>query len=235
MDEIQALLEKLFADKPMSERCRLHSEIAVRLRQVSGIPHAVASVQWVPMEKVVANDYNPNKVANVEMRLLRTSILADSYTQPTVVSWDEQQKKYVIIDGFHRYSIMRLCPDIAALTDNHLPVVVLEKSRADRMAATVRHNRARGTHSTQGMSGMVFGMLQDGKTDAQICQELGMEAEELVRLKHITGYARLYKDVKYNRAWAFNTPVAKSAVAENMKEFEKDIAEDGGFEQDDNS
>lgn len=221
--------KSMFEGKSMAEKCQLHTQILEKLAEASGIPHAVACVKWVHISQVQANDYNPNKVARAEMKLLYTSIKHDSYTQPTVVSWDENIKKYVVIDGFHRYSIMRLCPDIAALTDGYLPVVVLKKTLAERMAATVRHNRARGTHSVQGMSNMIYKMLYEGQSDADICNELGLEAEELVRLKHITGYAKLYKNVEYNRAWAFNTPM--KGDAEIKKAAVDDVAEDGGFEQ----
>lgn len=235
MIELLDMFKRVFGGKNLAERCKLHSEIAQELASVSGIPHPVAAVRWVHISNVVANNYNPNKVAQTEMKLLRTSILHDGYTQPTVVSWDEPQQKYVIIDGFHRYSIMRLCPDIAALTDGYLPVVVLKKSLADRMASTVRHNRARGTHSVSGMSNMVYKMLYEGKSDADICNELGLEAEELVRLKHVTGYAKLYKNVQYNRAWAFNTlfkeETKSDSVAADSQALAKDIDEDGGFEQ----
>ena len=131
---------------------------------------------------------------------------------------------HVSRDGVGRYSIMVSCPDIAELTEGHLPVVVLKKSLSERMAATVRHNRARGTHSIHGMSDLVFRMLREGCSDVDICNELGLEAEELVRLKYITGYAKLYKNVEYSRAWAFNSPKSDSS------EIEKDVESDGGFE-----
>lgn len=157
-------------------------------------------------------------------------------TQPTVAAWDDAQQKYVIIDGFHRYSIMRMCPDISELTDGYLPIVVLNKSLADRMASTVRHNRARGTHSVQGMSNMVFKMLSEGKSDVDVCNELGLEAEELARLKYISGYARLFKDIDYSRAWAFNTPPSNDMTdqqqKDRLKSCEDDINELGGFERD---
>lgn len=213
-----------FEGRTVGERCEIQTKILEKLSQAASIPHAVACVKWVPISQIVANDYNPNQVASTEMKLLYTSIKHDSYTQPIVVSWDDHKKKYVVIDGFHRYSIMVSCPDIAELTEGHLPVVVLKKSLSERMAATVRHNRARGTHSIHGMSDLVFRMLREGCSDVDICNELGLEAEELVRLKYITGYAKLYKNVEYSRAWAFNSPKSDSS------EIEKDVESDGGFE-----
>lgn len=158
-------------------------------------------VRWVPIEKVHANDYNPNSVAKNEMRLLYVSILHDGYTQPVVTVYDEQQDQYVIVDGFHRYTTMRLNKDIAERNNGLLPVVVIDKSINDRMASTVRHNRARGKHSVSGMANMVFQMLDNGWSDEAICKELGVEADELVRLKHVTGFSKLFENVEYKKAW----------------------------------
>lgn len=160
--------------------------------------HPIASVLWVHIDQVQANDWNPNSVAGQEMKLLHTSIAEDGYTQPAVVILDPDLEKYVIVDGFHRYMVMRSYPDIAAQTRGYLPVVVIDKPPADRMASTVRHNRARGKHSVAGMGSLIFSMLTEGQTDAQICNKLGMEAEELARLKHITGYSKLYAEATYS-------------------------------------
>jgi hypothetical protein len=150
---------------------------------------------------VQANDYNPKSVARNEMRLLYVSIDHDGYTQPVVTFWDADIKKYVIVDGFHRYTIMRLHEDIYERTGGYLPIVVIEKDINDRMASTVRHNRARGKHSVQGMGNIVFNMLQNGASDEEICNEVGLEPEELLRLKHVTGFAKLFQDAEYNKAW----------------------------------
>lgn len=161
----------------------------------------VANVKWVPYEKVVANDYNPNAVAKNEMRLLYTSILHDGYTQPIVTIYDKEQDKYIIIDGFHRYLVFTTYKDIRDRTDGLVPVVALEKDINDRMASTIRHNRARGKHSVDGMGNMVFNLLENGWEDKQICDELGLEAEELLRLKHITGFSKLFENIEYKRSW----------------------------------
>jgi ParB-like chromosome segregation protein Spo0J len=155
----------------------------------------------VPLEEVEANDYNPNAVASVEMRLLLISIMHDGYTQPVVVIWDEDKRKYVIVDGFHRTTTMRMCQELAAKTEGMLPVVIIEKGINDRMASTVRHNRARGKHSVSGMANMVFEMLEKGWDDERVCSELGMSADELVRLKHVTGFSKLFSNVEYRKAW----------------------------------
>jgi ParB-like chromosome segregation protein Spo0J len=158
-------------------------------------------VHWVPIEQVRANDYNPNSVASKEMDLLYTSILHDGYTQPIVTVHDAQNDVYVIIDGFHRYFTAKANKDILERNGGLLPIVVLDKSINDRMASTVRHNRARGEHSVSGMAGMVFQMLENGWEDADICNELGMEPEEILRLKHITGFSKLFEDAEYSESW----------------------------------
>ena len=158
-------------------------------------------IRWIPIDQVQANDYNPNSVASNELKLLHTSISHDGYTQPIVTIYDEVLKKYVIIDGFHRYFTCRSNKDIQEATKGCVPVVVLKKSINDRMASTVRHNRARGKHSVTGMANLVFNMLDNGWQDADICNEIGMEADELVRLKYITGFAKLFENVEYHKAW----------------------------------
>lgn len=161
----------------------------------------VASVKWVPLEEVEANDYNPNSVATNEMKLLYLSIKSDGYTQPVVTYYDEKKKKYVIVDGFHRYSTMRNNKDIYDLNKGLLPLVVIEKDINDRMASTVRHNRARGKHSVTGMSSMVFEMLHSGMSETEVMNNLGMEADEVRRLKHITGFSKLFDKVEYTNAY----------------------------------
>lgn len=169
--------------------------------------NAVSKVWFIPIEKVQANDYNPNAVATHEMRLLHTSVKADTYTMPVVTIYDKAIDKYVIVDGFHRYSTMRRNKDIYEINDGYLPCVVLEKDINERMASTVRHNRARGKHSVAGMSSIVFNMLQNGIPDEQICNELGLEVEELVKLKYITGFAKLFDKTEYSRAWETDSQI----------------------------
>jgi len=190
-------------------------EIKDCLHEIGQNPAPVDNVKWVPIEQVQANDYNPNSVATTEMTLLLLSIKNDGYTQPIVTIWDESIQKYVIVDGFHRYTTMRVNKEIYDTYKGLLPIVVLKKEINDRTASTVRHNRARGKHSVVGMSGMVFSMLQNGMSDGDICTELGMEPDELLRLKHITGFSKLFKNVDYGRAWE----------TEKQVKFKKEYAE----------
>ena len=163
--------------------------------------HPVNTIKWVPLEKVRANDYNPNRVAAVELRLLYVSIKADGYTQPVVTIRDEENDWWVIVDGFHRWRVMVENADIRESTGGLLPIVEIDKSTNDRMASTVRHNRARGKHGIGNMSNIVFQMLDGGWTDERICAELGMSADELLRLKHMTGFSKLFENVQYRKAW----------------------------------
>lgn len=190
-------------------------EIKVLLHELSPLKNQpINLVRWVPIEMVQANDYNPNSVATIEMKLLYTSINHDGFTQPVVTIWDNSIQKYVIVDGFHRYSIMRQNQDIRDRNMGLLPIVVIDKEINDRMASTVRHNRARGKHSISGMSSMVFSMLENGWKDSEICNELGMEPEELLRLKHLTGFSKLFENTEYKKAWETKAQIKYRVNAE---------------------
>lgn len=175
-------------------------------------------IRWVPIGQVSPNDYNPNAVAEVEMKLLYLSIKQDGYTQPIVTIWDDAAQKYVIVDGFHRYFVCLTNADIRDRNHGMLPIVVIEKDINDRMASTVRHNRARGKHSIDGMANMVFSMLDEGWTDDDICNELGMEPGELLRLKHITGFSALFERTEYTQAWKSRTMIREEKKAREALE-----------------
>lgn len=160
----------------------------------------VDRVLWVPKEIVVANNYNPNSVAEKEMKLLYTSVREDGYTQPIVTIWDESLGKYVIIDGFHRNLVLRKYKDIEERCHGRLPIVVLDKDINQRMASTVRHNRARGSHSVDGMHNILYSMMKNGCSEKEICEKLGMEAKEFNKMKYITGFAKIFKNYSYSKA-----------------------------------
>lgn len=167
----------------------------------AGLAHPIDAVLWVPLEKVRANDYNPNRVAPVELQLLYVSIKADGYTQPVVTIYNDADDMYEIVDGFHRYRTMLEHDDIRESTGGRLPIVVIDKSPNDRMASTVRHNRARGKHGVTDMGQLVYQMLSGGWTEEEVCKELGMSADEVLRLKHVTGVSKLAEGAEYKRAW----------------------------------
>lgn len=166
------------------------------------VPDApISRVLWVPLAKVEANDYNPNQVAKNELRLLYHSILMDGYTQPIVTIYDAERDMYIIVDGFHRHLVMKHHPDIFERYGGRLPIVVIDKEINDRMASTVRHNRARGKHNVGGMANLVFAMLDNGMGDDEVCKEMGLSIDELLRLKYVTGFAKLFENVEYSKAW----------------------------------
>lgn len=158
--------------------------------------HPVSSVQWVPTKSVHANDYNPNSVAPPEMKLLRRSIEANGYTQPIVV-W-RVDDGYEVIDGFHRHLVGK------EMGLSHLPVVIINDDavgRGDRIAATIRHNRARGKHQVGAMSEIVQELARRNWNDDKIAKELGMEPDEVLRLKQVSGLAELFADKEFSEAW----------------------------------
>ncbi len=161
----------------------------------------VYNVRSIPVEKIRANNYNPNKVAPPEMKLLEISIWEDGYTQPIVCYYDKEKDEYIVVDGFHRYTVMLTSDRIYAREEGKLPVVVIDKELGERMASTIRHNRARGSHSVDLMSNIVSELLEMGKSDAWICRNIGMSADELLRLKQLTGLASLFKDEEFSRSW----------------------------------
>ncbi len=161
----------------------------------------VYHVMAVPVEKIKPNTYNPNKVAPPEMKLLYESIRADGYTMPIVCYFDKSQDVYVIVDGFHRYRVMLEYPDIYERESGLLPVSVIDKPLDQRMASTIRHNRARGSHDVDLMSNIVRELHELGRSDAWISRHLGMDRDEILRLKQITGLAALFRDTKFGQAW----------------------------------
>lgn len=196
----------------LTEKMRRINAMQLALFDASPVDHPVARVMWIPLAQVQANDWNPNSVAHQEMKLLHTSISEDGYTMPVVAMWDDELNKAVIVDGFHRYTTMSVYKDIYDTTQGFLPVALIDKPIADRIASTVRHNRARGKHSVAGMGTLVFNMLREGETDETICNKLGLEAEELARLKHITGYSKLYADIDYSPLVLTKTQVEEKAL-----------------------
>jgi ParB-like chromosome segregation protein Spo0J len=161
----------------------------------------VYNVLAVPIERVRANDYNPNSVAPPEMELLETSIWEDGYTQPVVTYYDAEDDVYIVVDGFHRYLILKDSKRIFERENGMLPVVVIDKDLSDRIASTIRHNRARGTHNIELMSTIVSELVEMGKGDRWICQHVGMSIDELLRLKQITGLAALFQNRDFTAAW----------------------------------
>jgi ParB-like chromosome segregation protein Spo0J len=202
-DSLDALVSALGA-MPTEERVDALNVTRAALHGVSPFrSEPVDCVLWVPAESVAANDYNPNAVAPPEMRLLALSIETDGYTMP-IVTHDEAGERRKIVDGFHR---VRIGTEHAAVRERvlgYLPVTTIKADRtgrADRIAATIRHNRARGVHGVQAMSGIVMELHRRNWSDEKIGRELGMEPDEVLRLKQITGLAELFADREFSEAW----------------------------------
>ena len=173
----------------------------VKLKKKAIFKSPVYKVLSVPIKKVKANDYNPNKVAPPEMELLETSIWEDGYTQPIVTYYDEDNDIYIVVDGFHRYLVLKSSKRIFLREKGMLPIVVIDKSIGNRMASTIRHNRARGVHNVELMSTIVSELVEMGKGDRWICKHIGMSVDELLRLKQITGVAALFANRDFSESW----------------------------------
>ena len=181
----------------------------------------VYDVERVPFEKIEPNSYNPNAVAPPEMRLLYDSIKEDGYTMPIVCYYSSDDDNYIIVDGFHRYRVMLEHEDIYEREGGLLPVSVIDKPIAQRMASTIRHNRARGSHDVDLMSNIVRELHDLGRSDTWISKHLGMDKDEILRLKQITGLVSLFRDMDFRMAWTpetdFDESEAEAAVTEDIE------------------
>lgn len=219
---------------PMAERVEAINEIREALREHSPFKsEPVDCVRWVPASQVVANDYNPNSVAPKEMELLEHSIREDGYTQP-IVSWINEAKSdgdlidgfhrtYEVIDGFHRHRVGKESAPIQARIQGYLPLVVVNDSRlnlGDRMASTIRHNRARGKHKVEAMSEIVVELKRRFWSDEKIAKELGMEPDEVLRLTQITGLTDMFSDAEFSEAWEAEsfTDIDRAPAVEEITE-----------------
>lgn len=186
------------------------NELRSVIAELSPFSHEpVDNIQWVAADSVRANDYNPNSVAPPEMELLRLSISSDGYTQP-IVTMAEDDGGREVIDGFHRHRVGKECADVRNRVHGYLPVVTIRSDRTDkgdRIAATIRHNRARGKHQVIAMSDIVLDLKRRNWSDTKIAKELGMDSDEVLRLAQITGLAEAFKDHEFTEAWEAVTDV----------------------------
>lgn len=204
--QLNAILEEI-RGMDMAEKITAINDIKAALKSVSPFDdNPVECVRWVPAEEVIANDYNPNSVAPPEMELLHTSIQEDGYTQPIVVWYHDGI--YEVVDGFHRNRVGKEYADIRERVHGYLPVVVINNDRedkGDRIASTIRHNRARGKHRVEAMSDIVIELKRRNWSDKKIAKELGMDADEVLRLSQITGLAEMFADKDFSQAWEVET------------------------------
>ena len=186
-------------DDALDDRVEVYNRLVALAADYLNIPHPVTRVQLIPIDTVRGNDYNPNRVAPPEMRLLIRSIQKDGFTMPVVVAGEG--KEYVVVDGFHRRQAAKNNRQIRESLGNYLPVVRLEKKLEDRIAATVSHNMARGTHQVELTARLVTLLRRHNWTSERIGRELGMEPDEVLRLKQMEGLAEAFADREFSQAW----------------------------------
>lgn len=199
---LQEIIEKINSLQ-LDEKVSFINEIKIALNSISPFKNEpVDCVIWVKNDTVFANEYNPNAVATPEMELLRLSIEADWYTQP-IVTMDESEKR-TVIDGFHRNRVWKEYSQITERIHWYLPVVTINKDRediSDRMAATIRHNRARWEHKVESMSNIIMELKKRKWSDEKIWKQLWMDKDEVLRLSQITGLAEMFSDKEFSKAW----------------------------------
>lgn len=203
LDDVLPRLTEL-SDMTIDERAEVINAVREALHKLSPFAsEPVDFVRWVKAESVVANDYNPNAVAPPEMKLLEHSITEDGFTQP-IVTWESEPGTFEVVDGFHRNRVGKESPSVRKRVHGYLPIAVANESRTDkgdRIAATIRHNRARGKHKVDAMSDIVVELKRRNWTDEKIGRELGMDPDEVLRLSQISGLAELFADREFSEAW----------------------------------
>jgi ParB-like chromosome segregation protein Spo0J len=204
MSEIVDKLRGLLAaagELSLDDRVEIFNEVSQTMKKFLGLPHPVTGVKLVRIDTVRGNDYNPNVVAPPEMRLLQHSIRKDGVTMPVVVARDPETGQNVVVDGFHRTTVIKTCPDVHESLGGYVPVVDLDKTLEDRMTSTVRHNLARGTHQVELSAKLVTALTKHHWSNERISEELGMDPDEVLRLKQITGLAEAFRDREFSKAW----------------------------------
>jgi ParB-like chromosome segregation protein Spo0J len=199
------MIEEILKQKEnctFDEKVEVFNTITQELYDWIKLNHPSLNVQLVKADKVEGNDYNPNKVAPPEMRLLKLSVKKDGVTMPVVVAnQDKKKKPYVVVDGFHRTMVVQGDKNINSSLNGYLPVSKLNKNIEDRISATVRHNIARGTHQVELSAKLVVLLKKHNWTNARIGKELGMEPDEVLRLKQTTGLAEAFADKEFSKSW----------------------------------
>lgn len=183
------------------QKVEIYNQISTQLYEFLGLDHPVLNVQLVPLNRVEGNEYNPNKVAPPEMKLLELSVRKDGLTMPVVVAQEKKEENWIIVDGFHRTAICKKSSDIHRSLEGYLPVTILDKTLEHRVATTVRHNIARGTHQVELSAKLVAFLKRNDWSNKRIGEELGMDPDEVLRLKQITGLAEAFQDHEFSKSW----------------------------------
>lgn len=228
ISEVVALMDSVY-DFEVPEQVEIINRLKIALHARSPFSkEPVDCVVWVKADSVGANDYNPNSVAPPEMKLLEHSITEDGYTQPIVAWRAEGADGYEVIDGFHRNRVGKECKTVRERVLGYLPVTVVNQSRTDkgdRIASTIRHNRARGKHKVEAMSEIVVELKKRNWSDDKISQNLGMDKDEILRLCQITGLSEVFSDQEFSRAWNADGEVLESDFVEltdDVSAFDED-------------
>ncbi len=201
IDELLSMLERALEDEKgdLDRRVAVYNQIVAMASAYLDLPHPVTCPQLVPVDRVHGNEYNPNKVAPPEMRLLTLSIEKDGMTMPVVVADDKNG--WVVVDGFHRRRVAKAKAHIRQSLGGYLPIVRLNKGLEDRITSTVRHNMARGAHQVELTAKLVTLLRRHNWTNERIGKELGMDPDEVLRLKQMQGLAEAFSDREFSRAW----------------------------------
>ena len=197
---LEAVDEFFDGNDDVDEQVSALNALREKLHDVSPFNEPVEHIKWVPQEDVEGNDYNPNEVATPEMELLHKSIKEDGYTQP-IVTYETDPGHFEIVDGEHRSIVGKEYDDIRDRLHDHVPVTVIDKPEEERMGSTIRHNRARGTHQIRDMSDIVVELFDRGWDDERIMEELGMERDEVLRLKQVSGLKKAFSDHEFSQSW----------------------------------
>lgn len=224
MNDLKTQIAQLLSDKTLNEKVEIINELRELLHENSPFKNEpVDFVKWVKCDDVTSNDYNPNKVAPPEMELLEISIMNDGYTQP-IVTWPNEKKgKSEVIDGFHRNRVGKESKLINKRINGYLPIVTIRKeqeNKNDRIASTIRHNRARGKHQIDAMSEIVLELKNRNWTNNRIARELGMDEDEILRLCQITGLEHLFTDEDFSKSWESSDAVEYEPITDDVNSEE---------------
>jgi ParB-like chromosome segregation protein Spo0J len=233
LNDIKQAISGLVSGLDLDSTVQALNELKIHLKSVSPFKsEPVDCVIWVKQSEVHANDYNPNSVAPPEMELLRTSIVQDGYTQP-IVTWNTDSN-FTVVDGFHRNRVGKECAEVRDRIHGYLPLVVINQDRqelGDRMVSTIRHNRARGKHSVDSMSDIVVELKRRNWTDSKITKNLGMDADEVLRLCQVSGLTEMFKNVDFSKSWQV---ADRGEHGESLLEGDDDLTiEEGGADDED--
>ena len=197
---IKQLKEEVNSLENIEDKVNALNNIREALQEVSPFEEPVDCIRWIKADKIQANEYNPNKVASPEMKLLHTSIKLDGYTQP-IVAYRLDNDHYEVVDGYHRNRVGKEYKDINQRIHGYLPLTIIDKPIDERIGSTIRHNRARGTHQIRSMSDIVIDLVKQGWKDEEICNKLGMELDEVIRLKQISGLKEAFQNHEFSKSW----------------------------------